>query len=357
MIYLQSDTYYPYYYHDKKNQEEYLFLYGYDLESDSYFDEDFLYPYSFGMLLCKCLNIINEIVKLIEENKNEADESTIDLSSEIKEILNSYLPQGKDYNTSIDELRMFMEYDLFENEEKEFDYNKANFYKLINCFHYAELCAKDKKYSNLDCLVKFASLNSFRVKNSFKALNGIPITEVEYPVTLWEIKMYLDKLNESDEFMERRNQQYYVDLFRLDSLSDFILVSLSELFTERKTINQCEICGKFFVPQRTDVKYCDGKYPNNEKRTCREEAKLRKQTERVRLSEPQRMYRSLCQMMREKRSSFETEGNEVASKIADDELVAFQEKHKEMKAKYKKREITEWEYQNWLKSFYKRRYK
>ena len=38
-------------------------------------------------------------------------------------------------------------------------------------------------------------------------------------------------------------------------------------------------------------------------------------------------------------------------------LVNFQEKHKELRAKYKNFEIPEWQYSNWLKSFYKRKYK
>lgn len=356
MIFLKNDTdpYFPYYYHDKKSQNEYLFLYGHDLENDSYVDEDFLYPYSFGTLLCILLNVINEIRRLIKTKKDESD--NLDLSLEISKVLSKYLPEGKEYNTSIDELRMFMESELFSNDIKDSDYN-SNHHKLINCFHYVELCARDKSYSNLECLTQFALLNALKLKNSFKAFNGIPIEEVDDSITLWEIKMYLDRLNGTDRFAFPENRQCYVDLFRLDSLCDLILISLSELFEMGKTINQCEICGKFFIPQRSDTKYCDGIFPDNENRTCREEAKLRKQLERVRLSETQRMYRSLSQMMREKRSSFETEGNEVDSKIANDELVAFQEKHKEMKAKYKKSEITEWEYQNWLRSFYKRRHK
>lgn len=358
MVYLQNDPYYPYYYHDKKHQQEYLFLYGHDLESDSYFDEDFLYPYPFGMLLCKCLNILNDIVKLIKED----NKTTAELFVEISSLLESYLPEGKDYNTSIDELRMFAEYDLFQNDRKEFDYNKIQFYRLTNCLHYVELCANDKKYSNLNCLAQFASLNSLRVKNSFKALNGIPPKEVDYTVTSWEIKMYLDKLNnldESGEFYNRITRQYYVDLFGLDSLCDFILVSLSELFAEGKTVNQCKICGKFFIPQRVDTEYCNGMSPNSESRTCRQENKLRKQNERVRLNDIEKMYRSISQMKREKMNSFVPEGRGLSQErnVAEKELYDFQEKYKEMQVQYKKHEITEWQFSNWLKSFYRRKHK
>lgn len=354
MIFLKNDTdpYFPYYYHDKKSQNEYLFLYGHDLENDSYFDEDFLYPYSFGTLLCILLNFINEIQRLIKAKNDESDD--MDLTLEISKVLSKYLPEGKDYNTSIDELRIFVESELFSNDIKNFDFN-SNHYKLINCFHYVELCARDKSYSNLDCLAQFASLNALKLKNSFKALNGIPIAEVDYSITLWEIKMYLDRLNGIDRFVFPENRKYYVDLFRLDSLCDIILISLSELFEMGKTINQCGICGKFFIPQRSDTKYCDGIFPANENRTCREEAKLRKQLERVRLSETQRMYRSLSQMMRDRVYSFEQEGNWTQSKIAAEELHSFQKQNKEMQAKYKKYEISEWEYKKWLHSFYTRK--
>ena len=224
-----------------------------------------------------------------------------------------------------------------------------------------ELCSQDKRYSTLDCLVKFSILNGLRIQSSFKALNGFPEKEFEAVMTPWEIKSYLDGRYSPDNLSENSNdnspQQTYYELFYLDSLSDLILTSLSELFAIGKTVNRCELCGSFFIPRRSDTKYCDGLFPGAPNRTCRQEAKLQKQNQRIRLSETERQYRSISQMMRQRVSDFYAGGDDMNGKLATDELVNFQIKHKELRAKYKNFEIPEWEYSNWLKSFYKRKYK
>lgn len=361
MIYLKNETdpVYPYYHVERKTQKEFFFLYGYDIQNESYFDEDFDVPYPEGTLLCKSLNILSEIYALIKKVKNEYNDEEINLKVDVPHIIKTYLPTGKDRNTSIDDLRMFIESDLYQNDIEKFDYDSVKFSQLLNCLSYADLCTKDKKYSNLDYLVNFSVLNELRLKSSFKALNSVPSREVEYTMTPWEIKMYFDNQNRRDEYDNtyQIRPQAYVELFGLDSISDFILVSLSELFAIGKTVNRCELCGSFFIPKRSDTKYCDGPFPGAPNRICRQEAKLQKQNQRIRLSETERQYRSISQMMRKRVSDFYADGDDVSGKLATDELVNFQRRHKELRAKYKNFEIPEWEYSNWLKSFYKRKYK
>lgn len=359
MIYFRndSDPYFPYYYHDRKNQQEYLFLYNHDLEKESCFVEDFDYPYPVGTLLCKCLNIITEIGKPEKGYNNDVADSL----QRIPKIIYDFLPEGKERNTSLDDLRMFMEYALYQNVASSFDFYGTEFSRILNCYHYVELCSQDKKYSTLDCLVKFSILNGLRIQSSFKALNGFPKIEFEAVMRPWEIKSYLDGRYSLDNLSENLNdnspQQTYYELFYLDSLSDLILTSLSELFAIGKTVNRCELCGSFFIPRRSDTKYCDGPFPGAPNRTCRQEAKLQKQNQRIRLSETERQYRSISQMMRQRVSDFYADEDDINGNLATDELVNFQKKHKELRAKYKNFEIPEWQYSNWLKSFYKRKYK
>lgn len=357
MIYFKndSDPYFPYYYHDRKNQQEYLFLYNHDLEKESCFVEDFDYPYPVGTLLCKCLNIITEICKSIKGNDNDVENSL----QRIPKIIYDFLPEGKERNTSFDDLRMFMEYALYQNMASNFDFYGTEFSRILNCFHYVELCAQDKKYSTLDILVKFSILNGLRVQSSFKTLNGFPEKELEAVVTPWELKNYIDDRYYPDDLTDSDNtiQQTYYELFYLDSLSDLILISLIELFETGKTVNKCKVCGNFFIPKRSDTKYCEGQFPAAPSRTCRQEAKLQKQTQRMRLSETERQYRSISQMMREKAYRYEQSGDIENSRQALEKLWNFQKEHKKLRAKYKNLEIPEWEYSNWLKSFYKRKYK
>ena len=155
----------------------------------------------------------------------------------------------------------------------------------------------------------------------------------------------------------QNNNETYVELFSLNSLADFILISLHELFLAGKTIKKCEICGKFFIPKRADAKYCNGLYPGANNRTCQEEGKLRKQNERFRLSEPKRMYRSIAEMMRGKISNLEAEGKNEEANALYKEFVEFQDKNKEFKDKCGRYEISELEYIEWLSSFYRRKYK
>lgn len=358
MIYFKndSDPYFPYYHHDRKNQLEYLFLYNHDLEKDSCFVEDFDYPYPVGTLLCKCLNIITEIGKLVK-GYNDVPDSL----QRIPKIIYDFLPEGKERNTSLDDLRMFMEYALYQNVASSFGFYGTEFLRILNCYHYVELCAQNKRYSTLDSLIKFSVLNGLRIQSSFKALHGFPEKEFESVMTPWEIKSYLDGRYSPDNLSENLNdnssQQTYYELFYLDSLSDLILTSLSELFVIGKTVNRCELCGSFFIPKRSDTKYCDGSFPGAPNRTCRQEAKLQKQNQRIRLSETERQYRSISQMMRERVYAYEQMGDAENRNKTLEELWRFQKEHKILRAKYKNFEIPEWKYSNWLKSFYKRKYK
>ena len=212
------------------------------------------YPYPVGTLLCKCLNIITEICKLEKGYHNDVAGSL----QRIPKIIYDFLPEGKERNTSLDDLRMFMEYALYQNVASNFDFYRAEFSRILNCCHYVELCSQDKRYSTLDCLVKFSILNGLRIQSSFKALNGFPEKEFEAVMTPWEIKSYLDGRYSPDNLSENSNdnspQQTYYELFYLDSLSDLILTSLSELFAIGKTVNRCELCGSFFIPRRSDTK-------------------------------------------------------------------------------------------------------
>ncbi len=375
MYYYKNDPYYPYYCHDKAKQQEYLFLDGCNLEEERYFWGDIEETYSVGTLLCKCLNVLSEIFELSKIANGLFSDEIDDLSIEIPKVFETHFSyKDKGYNTPFDELKIFMELYLFEKslsviDPEEFNFDEDKFTKLKNCLSFATLCSQNHEYSNLDSLVKFSFLISSKIKSSFKILKGSLDgknleQDIQCALTPTEIKMLFEGQLYDDYFMEddyekdfQDNNETYVELFSLNSLADFILISLHELFSAGKTIKKCEICGKFFIPKRADAKYCNGIYPGAENRTCQEEGKLRKQNERFRLSETKRMFRSISEMMKEKISNLEAEGKNVEANALYEEFLDFRNKNNEFKAKCERYEISELEYIEWLRSFYKRKYK
>ena len=56
-----------------------------------------------------------------------------------------------------------------------------------------------------------------------------------------------------------------------DRLRDVAIVSFFDLASRGKTIRQCQICGKYFIPaKRADTLYCDNPSPEAPEMTCKE---------------------------------------------------------------------------------------
>lgn len=56
-----------------------------------------------------------------------------------------------------------------------------------------------------------------------------------------------------------------------DRLRDIAMISFNEIASRGKTIRQCQICGKYFIPaKRADTLYCDNPSPEVPEMTCKE---------------------------------------------------------------------------------------
>jgi hypothetical protein len=113
------------------------------------------------------------------------------------------------------------------------------------------------------------------------------------------------------------------------------------------SFKKCELCGKWFVPQKADEKYCLRKGMRLDGKNCKSAAKYMKQLARERSSESARLYKSINTMKARK-------ANEAPLSVQEEaraELYAFRDAAFQWKSKVKSGEKSEEEFIEWLNSF------
>ena len=117
-----------------------------------------------------------------------------------------------------------------------------------------------------------------------------------------------------------------------------------------RIIKRCEHCGKLFIPQKADEKYCIRKSKEYPDKNCKQAAKYEKQLQRERGSESMRLYKSINTMLSKRARDAALDKKEQDQDI----LYSFRNEAVTWKDKLKKGEIREEEYIAWLNSFKKR---
>jgi len=149
-------------------------------------------------------------------------------------------------------------------------------------------------------------------------------------------------------YMTRKSQEreYYTNYYEIKSIVDLLSACLQEIFKLNKCIAICEHCGRLFMPpHRSDTKYCSFPSPENPNKNCKEQVRLEKQLKRDNAKESAKMHKSIRTMLTNKYGS------------TSDELNEFKENSFKKRMQIKNGELTEEEYVEWLKTFFKRKYK
>lgn len=133
------------------------------------------------------------------------------------------------------------------------------------------------------------------------------------------------------------------------STRDMLVAIINYIFNNKnyKIIKICENCRKVFIPKKTDAKYCDRTSPQNKNKTCKQIMDLAKKSEA--LNDPiKRLYKNIYNTLY---SSYSHSENENNKKVFE----TFVKDNKIKDSEYKKGILSTKDYENWLKSFYKRK--
>ena len=336
MFQYKDDIFYPYLYFNVNAGTEYLFLAGRKLEEETYFfmnSTDIVQDsVPIGSILCKSLNLLTDIFSYLDKTLEFSDEY-IQKAKHIKQLIRSKFLKNKVDNASDKDLMLLMEMAFCCDAPEQFDMDSLEFNQFLNYFNFAKLCAENKKYHTVEQLFQLSNLIGHKLKNGFLLTNNIPNFQIESKLTMWEIKMWLDR--QQEDMMDPR----YYELYGVNSLADLIAISLHRLCLSKRSISRCRICGRYFIPKKAGTLYCNKPNPKYNNRTCREEAKLQKQLKRTQMSESQRLHRSVAQMLR---------ARVYAEQFEYAELTNFLDKSKAFRMQVKNGQVAEWEYIKWL---------
>lgn len=120
---------------------------------------------------------------------------------------------------------------------------------------------------------------------------------------------------------------------------------LLDMIIKNVPLKRCENCGKFFVPSRSDMIYCENISPQDEGKSCREYGKYRDYLEKNRTDEATRLYRSIYNTMQNKSRRCGHKNQALVQAVAD-----FKKMGNEWRAEIKKGHKTIAEYIEWLKA-------
>ncbi len=159
------------------------------------------------------------------------------------------------------------------------------------------------------------------------------------------------KLFKLDDNLEIENNETLltpIHVFQIHDIVDLILASLLCIFEKNSFVGKCNYCGELYVANNRSTRYCPQK--SNLNTNCQKLGKARRQLIRNSLDKSKKMYNSIRTMLGNEYGYGEDGNTETPYKF-------FCTENQEWQNKIKTGEITHKEYEEWLKSHYKRKYK
>lgn len=159
------------------------------------------------------------------------------------------------------------------------------------------------------------------------------------------------KIFKLDDNFETENNETLITpiyVFQIHDIVDLILASLQCIFEKNYFIGKCNYCKELYVTNKRNIRYCPQK--NNLNTNCQKLEKARRQLIKNSSSQNKKMYNSIRTMLGNK-YGYGEDGN------AETPYNIFCTENQEWQNKIKTGETTLREYEEWLKSHYKRKYK
>ena len=145
-------------------------------------------------------------------------------------------------------------------------------YFLVQLKEYVDLGIENKSFFEESCFMFFLESQ------------GLSLPAMHYTLVMkegQEDKCVEDFIEENEDisplermmrgFVAAKNQIYDVPLttYECETVEDACIASLHFLITHNCNLLKCQNCGKYFISERSDTKYCDRVSPFNTKATCK----------------------------------------------------------------------------------------
>lgn len=228
---------------------------------------------------------------------------------------------------------------------------------------YIQQCKKDEDQSiqNTDYLNIIVTQQNDTFPKHQTYIPGLPV-EYKNDIHKWLNKVtetpYIPELKKSNHKKlfnsdidsrsilktEWGNLFFPLDIYEISDEVDLILSSLTNIFKKKYVIKECPYCKNLFVTHRRNQKYCPSRSPKSTNKSCQRKMNEKRQNERNKHGIPQ-MECSLRTMYSDRHGSCSDEYNQLKDGM------------NEWKSKINSEEATSEEYDKWLKSHYKYKYK
>ena len=145
-------------------------------------------------------------------------------------------------------------------------------YFLVQLKEYVDLGIENKSFFEEFCFMFFLESQ------------GLSLPAMHYTLVMkegQEDKCVEDFIEENEDisplermmrgFVAAKNEIYDVPLttYECETVEDACIASLHFLITHNCNLLKCQNCGKYFISERSDTKYCDRVSPFNTKATCK----------------------------------------------------------------------------------------
>lgn len=160
--------------------------------------------------------------------------------------------------------------------------------------------------------------------------------------------VYLQKSIEFERFTSSNtiNRLINVKKYQITNFLDLLNLLIDFYFDNKYTINKCEYCGKYFIPDnRSDEKYCSNPCPDCPSKTCKEYASKKLYDEKKKSDVIKKAHYNTSQYFRMKIKRAKTEREEYSYTR---KLEIYMENYEKKKKKFDNNKITEDEFANWI---------
>ena len=145
-------------------------------------------------------------------------------------------------------------------------------YFLVQLREYVDLGIENKSFFEESCFMFFLESQGLRLPSVHYTLvtkGGQEDKCVEDFIEENENMSPLERMMRG--YVAARNEIYDVPLttYECETVEDACIASLHFLITHECNILKCQNCGKYFIAERSDAKYCDRMSPFNKKATCK----------------------------------------------------------------------------------------
>lgn len=298
-------------------------------------------PFPVGSMLAFVINEHTELKKIESKNTQLRQKKYLEVA---KRCLTSFLPRhlfpddikpieymGKVLPQAEYDKVMALIVDIFEDFYEQF-FLFNNYSKELNIIcDYLECCEKNK---------------SFFSRDDFYRLSIAFFRKVLEPTIMRDTECVLDSIENGEisvlEVLQGRCGVLGELEYKINNEKDLCLASLRELLVCGGSIKRCAHCGYWFVEREKNEKYCRGQSPKRPELTCKEAARLEKES--VRMSE------ELNRRLHSRRQAFDNAGDYDGKEKFNLEV-------KKWRQKMKSGEVAESEFIEWINSTCKRKYK